>query len=505
MRRAALALILLAGLAFADNCPKCRKEVDKGWKFCPGCGETLPDKEREVRVAEENAAREKAEMLESLEKLRKACLESGDAERAKRLGEEIDRLEGWSVVGSTGAPGAGAEAYAGAGAGRYKSRSEFRVPAAKKAGATAESEAAVEAGLKWLARHQAPMGGWSSAGFSRRCKETECKGAGYEEYDSGVTAMALLAFLGAGYTPRSETSWVDDMTGRKVVAGEVVRRGIEWLIAAQDTEGCVGGRHGSKYLYNHAIATLALAEAYGMTGAARLKAPTQKAVDFLLAAQNPGKGWRYSKQCGDNDTSVTCWVVAALRAAEEGGLLVGRTGFDGALAWFTEVTDEAYFKVGYTAKGTGKVVVQGKNEEFDDHPCMSAAAMAARLRIDRGDKSPALEGGAKLLVTDLPIGRGPKIDVYYWYLGSEALFLWAGPESKYWKPWNEAMLAAVVQNQRGEKDGCAEGSWDASSDRWGFEGGRVYTTALSVMTLETGYRDAVWTEAPADKKPPKKK
>ena len=38
-------------------------------------------------------------------------------------------------------------------------------------------------------------------------------------------------------------------------------------------------------------------------------------------------------------------------------------------------------------------------------------------------------------------------------------------------------------------DGCPRGSWDPDG-RWGHEGGRIYATALAVLTLEVYYRYA---------------
>jgi len=50
------------------------------------------------------------------------------------------------------------------------------------------------------------------------------------------------------------------------------------------------------------------------------------------------------------------------------------------------------------------------------------------------------------------------------------------------------MLDAILPVQHGRKDGCAEGSWDTTKvDRWA-QGGRVYATAINVMTLEVYYR-----------------
>ncbi len=52
------------------------------------------------------------------------------------------------------------------------------------------------------------------------------------------------------------------------------------------------------------------------------------------------------------------------------------------------------------------------------------------------------------------------------------------------------MKAALLPNQKLAKHGCENGSWDPSEDRWGFEGGRVYATAMNCLTLEVYYRYA---------------
>jgi hypothetical protein len=70
--------------------------------------------------------------------------------------------------------------------------------------------------------------------------------------------------------------------------GDVVKKGLQWLLAHQDPEGCVGPR-GEKYMYNHTTAAFCLSEAYGMTASAPLKEPAQKAIDFVVAAQIPAR------------------------------------------------------------------------------------------------------------------------------------------------------------------------------------------------------------------------
>ena len=246
-----------------------------------------------------------------------------------------------------------------------------------------------------------------------------------------------------------------------------------------------------KYMYNHTVAALALSEAYGMTASSPLKEPAQKAIDFVVASQNPGKGWRYSAKCGDNDTSVSGWAIMALKSAELSELVFPKeTAYQGAIAWLNETTDtNGYARVGYNARGTGKVYVPGKNEQFDHHESMSAVAVMSRIFMQKRKTEPALNA-VNLLVTDLPEWKTNKIDFYYWYYTSLALFQYDGPDGPMWKKWNEPMKNAIVPNQKTATSGCENGSWDPSMDRWGFEGGRVYAAAINCLTLEVYYRYA---------------
>ena len=55
--------------------------------------------------------------------------------------------------------------------------------------------------------------------------------------------------------------------------------------------------------------TIALSEAYAISGDKRIGAATQKGVNFILAAQNPNDGgWRDNPK-DPGDTSVTGWQL----------------------------------------------------------------------------------------------------------------------------------------------------------------------------------------------------
>jgi hypothetical protein len=375
---------------------------------------------------------------------------------------------------------------AGGGGGGYKGRDKggrkLRVP---KGGGDGTTEDAVMAALKWLSRHQNADGSWSST-YSKNCGRkfagTCTPERGEEDYDMGVTGLSLLAFLGAGYSHLSKD--VED----GICFGDVVRRGMQYLMSHQDPEGCIGARQGH-YMYNHTICALAMSEAYGLTGSNLFKEQAQRSIDFVIAAQNIGKGWRYSAKVGDNDTSVTGWAVMALKSAELSGLTFPRSGYDGARAWLDEVTEENYYRVGYTHKGTGKVYETGKNENFNHHEALTAIAVMSRIFMDKNKADPRLSGGCLLLVKDLPKWDGNDIDFYYWYYASLALFQYDAPGGTHWKQWNERMKDALVKNQCVGKDGCKNGSWEPV-DRWSHAGGRVYATAINALTLEVYYRYA---------------
>ena len=74
-------------------------------------------------------------------------------------------------------------------------------------------------------------------------------------------------------------------------------RAVQVLVAAQHEDGSWASHEHQGYA--SAIATLALSEAYGMTGSEELRGPAQRAVDFWVRTQSVSGGWRYSPGDGD--------------------------------------------------------------------------------------------------------------------------------------------------------------------------------------------------------------
>lgn len=336
------------------------------------------------------------------------------------------------------------------------------------------AEAALQDALVWLARHQSESGAWDTDGFGHRCENGITDGGGFPTHDVGVTGLALLAFLGAGHTHRDDTEF-----------GIVVKRGLRWLRKQQDAEGCIGPRLQDNWIYGHAIAALAVVEAFGMTESPSLRTAAQRSVDFAHACKNPRRAWRYGVRPGEDDTSVTGWMVMLMKSARGAGLDVPvRDGID-VIEFLDDMTDELG-RTGYALRGQRPVRPAGRAEEFPDIYTESMTSVGILSRVFLGEEpttSEPIRRGAKLVVASRPVNEAPRLDFYAWYYGTLAMYQVGGAS---WKDWDKAMKRVVLDRQRRDHE-CEHGSWDPV-DAWGEEGGRVYATAMLAMCLEVTYR-----------------
>jgi hypothetical protein len=346
----------------------------------------------------------------------------------------------------------------------------------------AGAEQALKDALEWLKSHQSPDGSWDCDGFMENCGKigsSVCEGPGGSTHDVGVTGLALLAFLGDGNTT-SQGEYKD-----------VVARGIAWLKEQQDPDtGLFGERQSHDFNYDHAIATLAVCEAYFFSKSPLIKGTAQKAISLIFRARNPYGAWRYDvPPVGDNDTSVTGRMVFALASAKDAGLEGDFKGaFDGALSFIDEVTDPASGRVGYASFGEQSSRTPA-NEHYPREKGESMTAVGLLCRVFLGQKPeefPIMAKHADLIRTKPPVWdvEGYGIDMYYWYYATYALYQMGKP---WWPNWEKAMKAAVVDTQR--KDGDAKGSWDPEC-AWGWSGGRVYSTAIMTRCIEVYFRYA---------------
>jgi hypothetical protein len=319
--------------------------------------------------------------------------------------------------------------------------------ALKRGGGNGPSEAAVNRGLRWLARQQSGDGRWMLDGMFKD------KGSAN---DTAGTGLGLLPFLGAGKTHKASRDNEYDKT---------VRKGLSFLIGRQDPKrGELGGG-----MYGHGIATIALCEAYGLTQAPNLRRPAQMAVNYIVHAQHEQGGWRYSAgQAGD--VSVTGWQIMALKSAQMAGLDVPSLTLKKAERFLDSqaATNEGY---GYTDRNAT--------------PTMSAVGLLSRQFMQVwGPRNPRLIRGIDANVKPTP--PGAKKDAYYYYYATQVMFHFGGDA---WKNWNGKMRDLLVKTQEDDKASANFGSWSSDGDVWGRAGGgRLMVTSLNLLTLEVYYR-----------------
>ena len=363
-------------------------------------------------------------------------------------------------------------------------------------GISKKTEAAVERGLAWLVRHQELDGRWSGDRFTDRCRlyfQKKCQvGARLGDWDVGMTGIALLAFYGAGYRPTG---------GRHK---DAVLRAQVYTAARQWADGDFGGQGDLIGGYTRPIATIALAEAYGTTRDDEYRERTRRSVAHIIRIQYEDAGWRY-RLSGQfpGDTSVTGWAAWAIATARKVGVPVDPMGLEGAnslidrFSSFVKEDEEFYnhdpryyFDVG---RGQSFEHFTGYNAREETRPPMTAIGLICKIFMGRQRSHPYCIGAANRLLRSIPeydeqrnkikYTTGAEYPCYYWYYGSLAMYQMGG---RFWRRWSRPLLTEGVPNTQVQGEECADGSWD--SRNLDSIGGRVYTTAMCVLTLETFYR-----------------
>lgn len=335
---------------------------------------------------------------------------------------------------------------------------------ARQFGGNDQSERAVEASLRFLASVQERNGSWNAKSFGAGQVKVDENGVDRDyagrDADSGVTALSILAFLGAGYT-HEEGQYSDN-----------VDRALRWLVSQQRPNGNLGyGAGHFAAMYCHGIATYAIAEAYGMqndpTSNTMLRDPLLRAVHYILDNQNPDGGWRYVKG-QKSDISMFGWQLMALKSAEIAGVNIPR--------------DAKTKMVGFLRQRSlgDHGGLAAYREDESPTASMTAEALFCKQMLGMRRDNAASQEAAEYILTRLP--RRSQFNEYYWYYGTVAMYQYGGTG---WQTWNEAIRDILVSEQ--QTTGQFAGSWDPISP-WAKYGGRIYATALSTLCLEVYYR-----------------
>ncbi|MEK7414863.1 MAG: prenyltransferase/squalene oxidase repeat-containing protein, partial [Planctomycetota bacterium] len=360
-------------------------------------------------------------------------------------------------------------------------------------------EGAVNHALEWLKKHQSPNGMWDAKDYFQNCTEDpKCEpgsigGHGPESANTAMTGYALLCFLGAGHDHKSINRY-----------RSTVKKGLDYLLSIQKPNGLMGVMN-----YEHPIATMALAEAYGMTTDPELRDPAQKGVDMILERQNTdptaadkayaGLGWDYGAPSGRNDSSVTGWNVMALKSAHAAGIAV-KNGMDGSKRWLERVwkanndgqggrpdwrtldiyKDESLFSYAWYPDLTTY------DKERMRHQGLESVGLVCSVFLGHQTGDAMLETLAnRIMKHQTPTSF--QTNLYYMYYNTMGMYQVGGDR---WKVWNSQVRDLLVNAQR-KDEGCLKGSWDWEGGKFtGHNIGRVLSTVYCCLSLEVYYRYA---------------
>lgn len=344
-----------------------------------------------------------------------------------------------------------------------------------------ELRQALDRALAWIVRQQQPDGRWKMTGpYSEAAESREA------DTDSGATALALLALLGDGNTPTRGTHQ------------KAVSRGVDWLVGRQKANGDLfdaeeEGR--SAHFYAHSQATmvlcevLALSRLQGETPPPAVQTAAEKAVKFLIDAQNPRMGgWKYRPLDVDGigDLSVTGWALMALHTARMADI---------------EVPHETYLLASAFLDSTQVEIADGASYRYrPDEPqqpeqakSMTAEGLLCRQWLGWPHTMEEFERGSLFLTSEVnrPVWEEGQRNVYAWYYTAQMLHNLGGER---WKKWFDSVQKLIVGRQS-IGSGQTGGSWNPVKPRgafleWSEGAGRLYFTVMCVLILETPYRHA---------------
>jgi squalene-hopene/tetraprenyl-beta-curcumene cyclase len=177
--------------------------------------------------------------------------------------------------------------------------------------ATPRSAAAVQRGVTWLTGMQSKDGGW-----------------GAFDADNVKRLVTKLPFCDFGEVidpPSADVTahTIEALAAEGLAGSKAVRRGVAWLLRAQESDGSWFGRWGANYIYGTGAVVPGLIAAGVRPG----KPCIRRAVAWLEAHQNPDGGWGEDLRSyddpswagrGESTASQTAWALLALLAAGDG-------------------------------------------------------------------------------------------------------------------------------------------------------------------------------------------
>lgn len=276
--------------------------------------------------------------------------------------------------------------------------------------------------------------------------------------NQAINALAVLAYLSRGHVP-GRGKYGDVVEGGAVKPG-VLTRAKKYLLSKAQPNGFIS----SSTMYEHGLATLALAELYGMDPDPDLEAKLRKAVELIVKCQSPAGGWRYAPAPNDQDLSVSVMQIVALRAANNAEIPVPTQTLEKAIK-YVQACGYPAGGFGYTGPGQGpqttaagilSLQLLGK---YDDPLIPKALAYQATIPVQWG-------------------GGNPQYFYYFHYYAIQGTYQAGGKE---WNEWHPKVREMLLKHQN------PDGSWDVppGSAEAGYvtANSKIYSTAMATLVL----------------------
>jgi hypothetical protein len=329
---------------------------------------------------------------------------------------------------------------------------------AASGGGGKDTEDAVDRALKWFIAHQMPDGGWSFDLKACPSCQGKCSHGGSSNGRCAATAMALLPFLGRGYTHKEGPYKAQLESGIAFLAGLAMK--------GQGNAAMAGGESGHHAVYAQGLAGICLSEAYAMTQDNRLQQPAQYALNCIMEWQDlVAGGWGYKPKSA-GDTSILGWQLMALKSGNMAYLQINPATIKNAIKFLDSVEEDSGAFYGYRAPGKGHGT--------------TAIGLLCRMYLGWKKENPALQRGVEFLAK-----KGPTNDLYYDYYATQIMH---HIEGDVWQAWNAKMKKMLLDAQA--KEGHEAGSWYKAVEggHGAHQAGRLYCTSLATMILEVYYR-----------------
>jgi hypothetical protein len=291
---------------------------------------------------------------------------------------------------------------------------------------------ATSRGLDYLRDKQRPDGGWHN--------------------NHAVNALALLAFMGRGHTP-----------GRGPYR-DVLEKGKKFLL--NNSASPTIGYRSMGTMYEHGLATLCLAEMYGMDPDPELEKKLREGVDLIIKVQSPGGGWNYSPAPGDGDLSVSVMQIVALRAANNAEIPVPPETIQKAIK-YVKAHAHPSGGFGYTGPAQG--------------PHTTAAGILS-LQLLGAYNDPDVLKALEYLATMKDGIKWDNTGLYFFYFHYYAIQANYQAGGKHWDQWHPKIREVLLEKQN------KDGSWDfppGSSEAENVVGpNKAYWTATACLVLD---------------------